>query len=92
MPSLPSIERSFSYSRCFGSWLFGVYARWIRPSPSTVTRLSGRGRSSVESQKSTAWRATSSSDQCGANLVSPGFSPRNIGACDLPTIWMLPSG
>ena len=24
--------------------------------------------------------------------VSPGFSPRNIGACDLPTIWMLPSG
>ena len=21
-----------------------------------------------------------------------GFSPRNIGACDLPTIWMLPIG
>src|SRR5256885_5715022 len=27
------------------------------------------------------------SDQCGASFVSPGFSPWNIGACDLPTIW-----
>ncbi len=54
MPSLPSIDRSFSYSRRLGSSLVAVYARWIRPSPSTVTRLSGRGRSSVESQKSTA--------------------------------------
>ena len=86
MPSLPSIERSFPYSRRLGSSLVAVYARWIRPWPSTVTRLSGRGRSSVESQKSTACRATCSSDQCGANLVSPGFSPRNIGAWDLPTI------
>ena len=62
------------------------------PSRASVTRFSGRGRSSVESQKSTACRATSRSVQDGANLVSPGFSPRNIGACDLPTIWMLPSG
>ena len=46
----------------------------------------------MDNQKSTACLATSSSDQLGANLVSPGFSPRNIGACDLPTIWMLPSG
>ena len=64
----------------------------IVPSSSTVTRFSARGRSSVESQKSTACSATSSSDQLGANFVSPGFSPRNIGAWDLPTIWMLPSG
>ena len=62
------------------------------PSRASVTRLPGRGRSSVESQKSTACWATSSSDQFGANRVSPGFSPRNIGACDLPTIWMFPSG
>ena len=50
------------------------------PSLASVTRLSGRGRSSVESQKSTACAATSSSDQVGASSVSPGFSPRNIGA------------
>jgi len=62
------------------------------PSRSTLTRLSGRGRSSVESQKSIACRATRSSDQSGASFVSPGFSPWNIGACDFPTIWMLPSG
>ena len=62
------------------------------PRLSTVTRFSGRGRSSVDSQKSTACLATSSSDQVGANFVSPGFSPRNIGAWDLPTIWMLPIG
>ncbi len=46
----------------------------------------------MDNQKSTAWLATSSSDHIGANLVSPGFSPWNIGACDLPTIWMLPIG
>ena len=62
------------------------------PSPRSVTRLSGRGRSSVESQKSTAWRATWSSDHVGASFVCSGFSPRYIGAVDLPTIWMLPSG
>ena len=62
------------------------------PSRSTVTRFSGSGRSSVESQKSIACRATRSSDHSGASFVSPGFSPRNIGACDLPTIWMFPSG
>ena len=28
----------------------------------------------------------------GASRVWIGFSPRNIAACDLPTIWMLPSG
>ncbi len=69
-----------------------VYARVSFPSPSTVTRFSGIGRSSVESQKSIACRATSSSDQCGASFVWTGFSPWNIGACDLPTIWMFPSG
>ena len=57
-----------------------------------MTRFSGRGRSSVESQKSTACRAIISSDHCGASAVSIGFSPRNIGACDLPIIWMLPIG
>ena len=62
------------------------------PSLASVTRFSGRGRSSVESQKSTACRAMSLSVHVGANFVSPGFSPRNIGACDLPTIWMFPSG
>ena len=64
----------------------------IVPCSSTVTRLSGRGRSSVDSQKSMACRATERSVQLGASAVSPGFSPRNIGACDLPTIWMLPIG
>ena len=28
----------------------------------------------------------------GASFVCSGFSPRNIGALDLPTIWMLPMG
>ena len=69
-----------------------MYARVSRPSPSTVTRFSGIGRSSVESQKSIACFAIFSSDHSGASLVSPGRSPRNIGATDLPTIWMLPSG
>ena len=62
------------------------------PSGASVTRLSGLGRSSVESQKSTACFATSSRLNVGASLVSIGFSPRNIGADDLPTIWMLPIG
>jgi hypothetical protein len=57
-----------------------------------VTRFSAFGRSSVDSQKSTAWVAIRSSDHSGAAFVISGFSPRNIGACDLPTIWMLPSG
>ena len=64
----------------------------MRPSARSVTRFSGRGRSSVESQKSTAWFATSRSVRSGASLVWIGFSPRYISACDLPTIWMLPSG
>ena len=46
----------------------------------------------MESQKSIAWRATFSSVHSGASLVSPGRSPRNICAADLPTIWMLPIG
>jgi hypothetical protein len=58
----------------------------------SVTRFSGFGRSSVESQKSTAWAAIFSRLQPGASFVSIGFSPRNIGAWDLPTIWRLPSG
>ena len=53
------------------------------PSRSTVTRLSGRGRSSVESQKSIAWRAIRSSVHSGASFVSPGFSPRNIAGLRL---------
>ena len=28
----------------------------------------------------------------GASLVCSGFSPRYIGADDLPTIWTLPMG
>ena len=28
----------------------------------------------------------------GASIVSIGFSPRYIAVCDLPTIWMLPTG
>jgi hypothetical protein len=62
------------------------------PSFSSVTRLSGIGRSSVESQKSTACVATSFSENIGASLVSIGFSPLYISACDLPTIWMFPIG
>ncbi len=62
------------------------------PSRASVTRFSGRGRSSVDNQKSTACVATSSSEKVGASLVWIGFSPRNIGAVDLPTIWMLPIG
>ena len=38
------------------------------PSARSVTRLSARGRSSVESQKSSAWRATSSSVQLRREL------------------------
>ncbi len=49
------------------------------PSRSTLTRLSGRGRSSVESQKSIACLAMRSSVHSGASFVSPGCSPRNIG-------------
>ena len=67
-------------------------ARVSLPSRSTVTRFSGRGRSSVESQNRSRARRRRSSDHCGASRVSPGFSPRNIGACDFPTIWMFPSG
>ena len=74
----------------FGCW--GCITSVMPPSRSTVTRFSVRGRSSVESQKSTAWRAIISSDHCGASAVSIGFSPRYIGACDLPTIWILPIG
>ena len=44
------------------------------------------------SQKSTAWRAVSASDQWGASLVSAGSSPFMASALDLPTIWMLPAG
>ena len=62
------------------------------PSPSTVTRFSGLGRSSVVSQKSRAWRATSASEKCGASLVSLGSSPFIASAFDLPIIWMLPAG
>ena len=86
------IDFSFLYSSCFGTSFDGVYARVSRPSPSTVTRFSGSGRSSVESQKSIACFAIFSSVQPGASFVSIGFSPWNIGACDFPTIWMFPSG
>ena len=64
----------------------------MRPSGRSVTRFSGRGRSSVESQKSTACSATFASVRSGASFVWIGFSPRYISADDLPTIWMLPSG
>ena len=53
---------------CLGSSLVGVYASLMLPSPSRVTRLSGRGRSSVESQKSTAWRAMSLQRPVGREL------------------------
>ncbi len=59
---------------------------------STVTRFSASGRSSVESQKSIECFATRSSDHDGASVVSPGFSPRYMSGCDLPTIWIAPSG
>ena len=49
------------------------------PSSARVTRLSGSGRSSADSQKSTARSATSSSANVGASRVSSGFSPRYIG-------------
>src|SRR5271157_2789491 len=62
------------------------------PWPSTVIRLSGIGRSSVDSQKSTACWASLSSVHVGASPASSGFSPLYIGPCDLPTIWMLPIG
>ena len=62
------------------------------PSSRSVTRFSGRGRSSVDSQKSTACSATLSRVHWGASFVWIGFSPRYISADDLPTIWMLPSG
>ena len=57
-----------------------------------LTRLSGSGRSSVESQKSTACRAISSSMPIGASAVSRGFSPLYISPTDLPTIWIFPIG
>ena len=69
-----------------------MYARWTLPSPSVVTRFSGRGRSSVVSQKSTACPATSERVHSGESLVSVGFSPRMASALDLPIIWMLPIG
>ena len=63
------------------------------PSRSSVTRFSGRGRSSVESQKSTAWRAMSLERPLAARASSRAASRRGTSAaCDLPTIWMLPSG
>ena len=62
------------------------------PSGPSVTRFSGRGRSSVESQKSIACLAIRSSVHSGASFVSVGFSPRNISGWDLPIIWMFPSG
>ena len=83
---------TFAYSRFLASAFVSVYVSVSLPSPSTVTRLSGRGRSSVESQKSIAWRAIRSSVHSGASFVSRGRSPRNIGAVDLPTIWTFPSG
>ena len=62
------------------------------PSPSSVTRFSGNGRSSVVSQKSTTWRAVSASVKCGASFVSAGSSPFIASALDLPTIWICPTG
>src|SRR6266567_1911826 len=56
MPSEPSIEWSWWYSRLAAVGLLGVYARWTPPSGPRVTRLPGCGRSSVDSQKSTADR------------------------------------
>ena len=57
-----------------------------------VTLLSGMGRSSVVSQKSTACRAVSARLQWGASLVSFGSSPFMAEAFDLPTIWIWPTG
>src|SRR6185437_306705 len=82
MPRSPSIDFSWWYSRSRASSLAGVYARWIRPSASSVTRLSADGRSSVESQKSTACSAMLRSVRSGASAVSSGFSPRYISAVD----------
>ena len=56
------------------------------PSASSVTRFSGRGRSSVESQKSIACLATRSSVHSGASLVSVGFS-RDGDVLDGRVIW-----
>ena len=45
--------------------------RWIAPSASTVTRLSGCGRSSPQSQKSTAWCARTSNGQVRREPAGP---------------------
>src|ERR1700678_2034359 len=63
----------------------------MRPSVSTVTRLSGSGRSSVVSQKSTAWREIHSNARSGASAVKIGFSARYMPGSVFPIIWMLPA-
>ena len=65
----------------------------MQPSPSSVTRLSGSGRSSPHSQKSTAWWASTSNGIPGETLPAQrGASLRTCSASDLPSIWMPPSG
>ena len=88
MPS--SLWRSrFTPSTLFCSSML----RWIAPSASTVTRLSASGRSSPQSQKSTAWWASTSNGRSGERR------PAQRGACawissssDLPSIWIPPRG
>ena len=63
------------------------------PSLRSVTRLSGSGRSSPHSQKSTAWWASTSNGIPGDNLPAHRGAPlRTWSVSDLPSIWMPPSG
>ena len=71
-----------------------VSLRWrtISPRAFSVTRLSGSGRSSDVSQKSSACRAMVSSGMFGFHTAQSGASPFSISPSDLPSVWMCPRG
>ena len=65
----------------------------MAPSRSSVTRLSGSGRSSPQSQKSTAWCARTSKGRSGESLPAHrGAWAWISSSSDLPSICMPPRG
>ena len=94
MPRSLSIPSSLCRSRFTPSMLFFSSMRRVTvPSLPRVTRLSGCGRSSPHSQKSTPWWASTANGMSGESLPAQrGACARICVSSDLPSIWMPPSG
>ena len=73
---------SFLIRRLWPSSLFGVYDRTMLPSRSSVTRLSGSGRSSDVSQKSSECLAMMSSVMPGTIAGAPADSAIGVQLAD----------